>query len=282
MSYEDIEVSEQAGESVYLYQFAQGVTTWRFTNDVSDISEGMVVWQSSSIRHSEIQLTDDVGSDAVNIDFPVGHPFARDFAGYGIDTRITVTIFRAHRSNMADRRVVWAGYVSTPKISGVTLSIECVTLAAHIRETGLQSKMSRQCRHTLYRGRCGLNMNDCARSVPITAIDGRIVHIDESSGSIPAGSLSGGLVASQSGELRMITLHEPGVLTLARPFSALAADFASSGPGYTAQMYPGCARSRRACGSFLNPANPSGTNIENFGGFPWIPISSPFAGGTVL
>lgn len=67
---------------------------------------------------------------------------------------------------------------------------------------------------------------------------------------------------------REIKGNTGNTIELARPFPFLpeAADLVT--------LVAGCARTRAACKTFVNANNPSGTNIENFLGFPDVPGNS--------
>lgn len=67
---------------------------------------------------------------------------------------------------------------------------------------------------------------------------------------------------------REIKSNTGNTIVLARPFPFLpaAADLVT--------LVAGCARTRAACKAFVNPNTPSGTNVENFLGFPDVPGNS--------
>lgn len=67
---------------------------------------------------------------------------------------------------------------------------------------------------------------------------------------------------------REIRSNTGNTIVLARPFPFLPAG------GDTVTLIAGCIRTRAACKTFVNAANPSGTNIENFRGFPSVPGTS--------
>lgn len=67
---------------------------------------------------------------------------------------------------------------------------------------------------------------------------------------------------------REIKSNTGNTITLARPFPFLPA------VADTVTVIAGCVRTRAACKGFINAANPSGTNVENFRGQPDVPGTS--------
>lgn len=273
MSYADIESSVDGGKPIFLYEFKQGINTAsRYTSDLYALTFNAFNWTPLQIRHSEPTLKGEVASDTLRIEMPITESFAADFLGYQPDLRTSLTIYRKQR-NADDYRVVWKGYVGTPTVDETVLSIECSTLAVWLKQYGLQSKMTRPCRHVVYFGKCLADPDLHSTLVTITGVSGRVVSITDPGG-LPIGTLTGGVLQAANGERRMIMAHSSGSLVLSRPISGLTAG--------TCTCLRGCARTRAACAEFSNPDNDSGTNIENFGGFPWIPTRNPFNGGSAL
>lgn len=273
MTYAAIEASISDGAPIYLYEFKQSaLVSWRFTSDLVDVDYLGVTWASKAITHSDVALRSDVVSTSVKLEFPITDAFASQFLGYPPDALISMTIYRKHRDAI-DYRVIFKGRVSVPVANDASISMECESLQSRIKQNGLQSKMTRMCRHTVYVGMCRLNRGDWAVPVSIASMAGRVVTINASS-SVTPGELTGGMIKSATGELRMIESHVGLVITLVRPFAQLLSEVESEGAGYVAQAYPGCQRNRAACAEF--------NNRDNFGGFPWIPVKNPFAGGSVI
>ena len=274
MSYSSLETSTADGSPVFLYEFKQGDgVEYRFTSDLLAVSHAGHTWQPLQITHAEPTIKSEIEADNLKIEIPVSVDFAASFLGYQPDIRTSLTIYRKQR-DAAEVRMVWKGYVGTPTANGGTLSIECATVATWLKQSGLQSKMTRPCRHTVYFGGCRASLSLHSFAVTITGVSGRAVAITDPAG-LDVGKLVGGILIANDGEQRMITDHGAGLLTLSRPLDTLAA-------GQTVQCARGCQRTRADCAEFQNPDNESGTNIENFGGFPWIPTKNPFAGGTIF
>ena len=72
------------------------------------------------------------------------------------------------------------------------------------------------------------------------------------------------------------------VLSLSRPIETLAEVSDGYGNNYggfygssTVTLYPGCTKSRAVCKNKFD-------NLNNYGGFPWIPTKNPFGGSSIV
>ena len=100
----------------------------------------------------------------------------------------------------------------------------------------------------------------------------------------PAGFFTSGMIEAPDGTLRFITGHSGSTLTLIRPLESLNSFFAKNGygegygygyGGLVIRIYPGCDRTKETCQSKFN-------NLNNYGGFPFIPLKNPFGGSSIV
>ena len=83
----------------------------------------------------------------------------------------------------------------------------------------------------------------------------------------PDGYYTGGMIVAPDGSARFITAHSGDTVTMARPLASLAG-------GQTVAIYPGCDHLKETCKNKFN-------NLDNFGGFPWIPAKNPYSGSSI-
>jgi len=76
------------------------------------------------------------------------------------------------------------------------------------------------------------------------------------------------MIGRITGVRRSIVAHSGANLTLTRPVPEFAV-------GSQIRLYPGCDHTKGTCNTKFN-------NLDNFGGFPWIPIRNPFDGNSIL
>ena len=272
MSYETIEQSIEDAAPIYLYQFSQAAAVWRYTNQLETVAYDGHNWLSSPLAHSDINQTGEIERDSVTLTFPIDDPFASQFIGRPPELVTTFTLFRGHRDS-SDYFVWWKGRIASANTSGVTVILECESVFTSLKRPGLRAKYQRPCRHTVYYGSCGLDKDDFAVASTVSAVSGVSVTF---AGTPPTdNTYRGGMIGSSDGQLRMIQSQVGNVLTLVRPLDVLTV-------GASVSLYPGCNRTKTRCAQFANAGNASGTNIENFGGFSWIPSINPFAGGSVV
>ena len=292
MTYELLEASIESGAPVFLYEFRRGAAgVWRFTGDVAAVLSGGNSWEPRAVSHSAVALTGEVARDALRVTFPEGDAFAEAFLQESPSDEVTtVSVYRGHRGE-DDFRVIWKGRVGKPAVNGASIELSCEPAWTSQKRIGLLTPYQRPCPHAVYYGKCRLNKDAFAISVQLLAVNKTAVTI--AAPAVADGFLNGGFVESMStGEMRMIRAQVAGALVLLRPLAVLSDDLASGygnnyGNSYGTPMvkvYPGCDRSPTRCAQFLNPSNPSGTNIENYGGFLWIPTGgrNPFTGSSLV
>lgn len=272
MSYIGQENSVSDGSPIYLYEFVQQSTVWRFTSNHKEQTLLGETWEPEAISHSEISQSSEMSKDAVTLSFPKTNAFAKLFLSEFIDAITQVTIFRGH-TNDGEFVTYWKGRVSVGSIKGQTVKVECESIFTSLRRPGLRARYQRTCRHSLYGQGCGLAMatHQLAGVVSSISPSGTTLVIAAAS-SQADGHWFGGILKFGN-VLRMIIGHSGTSITVSRSVPGLA-DAIIAG---TADIFlhPGCDRLRTTCSIKFN-------NIDNFGGFPWIPLKNPMGGSSIV
>jgi uncharacterized phage protein (TIGR02218 family) len=271
MSYIASEYSVQSGDPIYRFLFIQGTTEYRYTSAAHFSGDSGGTWEPVSLDMSEITQTNELSKDSVKIKIPRDNPFAQLFLG-GVPEQITsITIFRGHAGDLSEEfEVSWKGRVAGASATGDTLTLECENIFTSMRRSGLRARYQKNCRHALYGRGCNLNDYDFAVAGVVTSISGFLVTIEDLiDSSITDGYFTGGMIENADGFLRYITNHSGTQLTLMRPFSVLEDEVSGSAGIANVTLYPGCDHSKTTCKNKFN-------NLNNFGGFPWIPGKNPF------
>lgn len=271
MTYSSRETSVQNGVPIQLLQFVQGLQEWYYTTASYSIEALGKTWVPTPVQFSAVTQSNEMAKDTLSLKFPRGHEFASVFLGYNTpDVLTSVTLFRGH-VNDPDAQFItyWKGRVSSFKASGETLSLECEPIFTSLRRPGLRARYQRTCRHALYGRGCRLDAEDWGTAGVLTAVDGATLTIPAAA-SLPIGYLSGGMVKTPDGILRYVIGHNGSQVTLMRPVRKLV-----DSVGSAVTVYPGCDHTRSTCQARFD-------NIDNYGGFSWIPTKNPFGGSSIV
>lgn len=245
---------------VFLYLMQRGALTWRFAASSRDVLALGSLWQGSSISSSDTEMSGETERDAVKVVLPLSDTFANDYVKNPPDSRTAVTIYKYDRDD-GSYEYWWSGNFSGHEINGGEVVLTCQSDEALLAQGSRPRIAMVQCSHAQYVGRCGLNRDDFRQSVTLVSLSGAAAVVSGYSGD----NFAGGIIEARNGDTRKITAQIGGALTLARKLPALSGDV-----GAIVYIYPACDRGPDSCATFANAANPSGTNIENFGGFSWM------------
>jgi len=265
VSYATIDISAQSAQPVWLYEFVQGSTAWRYTSAPVAQTHATHTWTPLPVAHTEITQSSEMSRQGITLTFPRTDTFAIQFVRDTVDAVTTVTLYRGHPSD-GEFVTFWKGRVSAGKAGGQRIEVECESIFTSLRRAGLRARYQRNCRHALYQRGCNLNRASFAVAGTVSAISGNTVTVSAASAQ-PNGYYLGGMIM-HNGVLRMIVNHVGSVLTLFRPLPGLAVSNAVT-------IYPGCDRSLATCISKFD-------NRANFGGFPWLPQKNPMGGSSII
>lgn len=268
MTYSSYEESLDLGTPIELYEFTQGLKRWTFVSAADPVMFDSREYSPVPIKRNRIKQTMDTFQDDLKLDFPRGDEFAGQFLGFAPEIITTVTIRRGHYGDPDSEFIVyWKGRVMGGKASGNTISIECESVFTSIKRPGLRARYEYTCRHTLYSRGCGVNIEAYKHEGNVNAVDGNDVFVDGAT-AYGDGYFTGGMLKSGDGTLRFITAHTGDALTLSRPIPGAIGETLVS-------IYPGCDHLKSTC---INKFN----NLDNFGGFPYIPGRNPFDGNSIV
>lgn len=286
MTYQALESSRQSGRPVFLYRMVQGSLVWLFTTATRVIEFGGEEYLPSSVSGTELKQSSEMAKDGIRLTFPRTDEFASQFLGYAPDLVTTVTVFRLHTSDPDSEAIVyWKGRIASSKAAGAKIELECESIFTSMRRPGLRARYQRSCRHALYGRGCRLDPETFAVPGRPTAISANavVVTVPEAA-AFADGWFFGGMLRASDGALRLVVGHVGSTITLSRPLARLAQDIASAGYGNdygnqyggpACKLYPGCDHSTAAClGKF--------DNLDNHGGFPFIPLKNPFGGSSIV
>lgn len=266
MTYEASEYSSQDGQPVVLYRFANERGTFHYTSRTEPVDYDSSTFEPQAITHGEVSSSGDMTKDQLSIELPRDNVVAQLLMLGEVDTPTTLTVFRGHGEHFV---VYWRGRVASSNASGAVVSVECESVFTSMRRPGLRARYQRACRHNLYSPGCGVDREAVKVEGEATVVQGNAVVVPAAA-DFAAGYFVGGYIKIGDAT-RFIVDHAGAAITLMRPLAALTA--AELPVAIT--LYPGCDKSRETC-------NTKFSNLENFGGFPWIPLKNPFGGSSLI
>ncbi len=274
-------------KAVELYKIVLADQTWNWTSGDTDVVYNGDTYTPMVIGRSEVEQGAEINRANINLTVARDNPVGAIYLARTPDHHATVTLFRQESelegSPDTETLVYWKGRISGAKAGGSQIEISCESVFTSLRRFGLRARYQRGCRHALYHRGCNLNREDFAVDVArVTAISGVNITVPEAALQAD-GWYIGGMI-ELDGVFRFVVNHVGTTLTLQRVWEDLAEAVANSGYGYnygyfygglSVRIYPGCDRSRATCESKFN-------NLDNYGGFDWIPMRNPFDGKSII
>ena len=268
MSYSAFENSKDSGSVVELYEFVQGTQRFYYSSSENPIAFNGFTYDPFSAKRNSIKQTNDVFKDSMALTFPRSDAFAKQFLGFAPEDVTTLTIRRGHYGDVANEFITyWKGRVVGAKTSDNHVTIDYQSTCTTIKRPGLRARFEYTCLRTLYSRSCSVNKELYRLNGLVTTVAGAAVTVSGCS-LMADGFYTGGLVISDSGATRFVISHIGDNLILSRPISGLVGNT-------TMVVYPGCDHLKETCLAKFN-------NLNNFGGFPWIPSRNPFDGSSIV
>lgn len=271
MTFATIENSNDAGRPIFLYAFALGAATWRYTSGDEDVTLNGYKWTAIPISDDGVKITGDATTDALTISAPSRIAPVQMFFGTPPSQSIRVSIYHYHEG---DTEAV-LGYlgemleVTQPQPGKAQITVD--TISASMQRDGLRLSWQRNCTYALYDAlTCKLDKTAQVIELTVFEIAGnqvQFIGLD----STPSGTLNGGYLEWEDGvrgtEFRAIEVQAANVCTMFGLADGLYY-------GLKVKAYPGCNRTAARC-TELN-------NLPNYGGVPDMPGKSPFDGDPVF
>jgi uncharacterized phage protein (TIGR02218 family) len=268
MSFLSAETSIFGAKPIELYKFKRGSTVWLLCTSRKPVVYNGETYQPEYIKRDNMRSTGALGRQALNVTISATNALAKSYLG-GMPSQVTtLTIYRKHVGE-AEVGQVWAGRVVSIEFSGDEASVRCEPISTALRRIGLRATYQVLCRHALYGPQCR------AVKVPYTGA------VSSVSGQNVTVSIAGGLPANAKyftgGTMRfgddawLISDQNGIVMTLAQPPLGL-----KSGDSIT--LTAGCDHTAYGPNGCLEKFD----NLDNFGGFPFMPKRNPFGNDPIV
>lgn len=268
---------------IELYEFKAGDDAYRYVRGGEDVLWNGHIYHSTELSRDSIKQSPDIASNGIKVSFPLNHPFAVMFRGYGPDHITVLTIFVS--DGQGGFGTAFKGRITDCEADRDSITLVAEMFFTRLKNAGGRARMQRFCRHVLYHRGCGVIMEDFAVPATVTAIDSRYSRVTCPEAAVfPNQYFAGGMMRLPSGALRYVVAHQGDQVDLWRPEPDLADMIENSGWGMSWGMYwggsgvvlyPGCDGSKNTCHDRFD-------NIPNNGAFYWIPRINPHGGSNIF
>lgn len=263
MGFESREISIQSGEPIELYLFAIGNKEYTYTSTTFDVEYDYKTYEPVAIHRGNIEVSDESNKNSIIIEVSRDNTFALDFFVGSEDRAASLTIFRGHVDE-DEFITVWKGRVSNVSFKGDEVEISCESVFTSLKRQGLRAKYQQLCRHVLYSPQCGVlgGEHKVATVISSSNIDGNQLSIQEVA-EYEDGYFNSGYILVGNYIFRYILAHTGETLILNKALPEFSEAMGTD-------IYPGCNHTSDHCKDKFD-------NIENFGGFEFIPSINPFS-----
>jgi uncharacterized phage protein (TIGR02218 family) len=266
MTYDAREQSLQDGAPVELYEFTRGSLIYRYTSADADYTLTANTYAAEPLQRGKIETSAERARNSLTVECRREFAIADLFRIAPPTDVIGLVVKRQHRAD-ADVAVIWTGRVLNCEFTGAQARLNCEPVTSSMKRPGLRRLYQRGCPHVLYGPGCNLNRASVSTVTTVTAISGLVLSV----AALGAYPFAGGFVEweVEAGviERRFVSGFSGLDLTLTQAFQGITV-------GATVTVSPGCDHTMATCDGTYS-------NVDNFGGFPFIPSKNPFDGTPV-
>lgn len=274
MSFDSLEVSQEAGRPVELFTFSMPLQTFRYTSAEDDIVVGGETFEAIAIKRARVVQGQEVRNTTLTLEMPSDLELPAQYVLAAPSKPARVLIQRFHRgdgqlSTIFDGRVKSVGFAEDGYVAKVAVD---PAISAIARQIPLFT-FGASCENVLGDGfgggpgLCDVNLGSPSfhHTAVVTAQSGLTVTVPGAA-AFGDGWFNGGTMETSSGQDARLILFQVGdVLTLHInfPFPVV---------GSTVTIKAGCDRSIETCSVKFN-------KVDRFQGFAFVPRLNPFTSG---
>lgn len=281
MSYNAEEYSNADGSPVELYDIVLGATSWHFCSGEDAITQDAVLYTPLTVDRDTLPVGPSERTNDFGISLPATHPFVLKYRLLVPGQKATVTIRRIHRTdgshaviNLFKGVVVAIAFVN----NGATAQIGVAPGTSNFTLMMPRYVYSSQCNHVLGDRWCTIDLETGTsltgfpykHSNTVVSVTGKDIVVGGIVGAgYPDDFFAGGVLVTAAGDRRLI-VGQTGdhCYVYIPPFEGTAL------VGTTVAVYAGCDHTLDTCTSKFD-------NRINYGGFNYVPLTSPFSNSVV-
>jgi len=267
VTFDALENSREDGNVLELYEFRYGAETTRLTSYNQDIVFQGVTWTAIQISRGQVQNSVEQAINELKIDMPLSHPIASQYISNVPGKVGSVRIFRAHADDPAEETLLlFDGFVAQAGFDGALVAtLSCSPSTSVFKRSGPRFNYQSLCNHVLYDGRCKIVEAAFRFTGTVASVNGGEIEVAGLFAAEGAGWTTAGFVRAPAGtfdDARLILAQSGDVLTLLNAFAEPVL-------GTSVDVFAGCDHSLATCDTKF-------ANVDNYGGFPFVPIKNPF------
>lgn len=259
-----------------LYRIVFDGNVWTMTSSnvpqTYDSGSGAELYVPTVIKRGNYEQKNEMATADLEIGIPIDHELSIRLLSSYSEAILGFTLFS--RNSAGAVSVAWKGRLSSIKPSDTYLTLKMESIFTSLRRPGLRARFQKNCRHAVYGRGCNLSQATFEYSGTVTALNGTVLTVTEA-GTEETGFFIGGMLAAPDGALSYIINHSGSSITLQRTNYSLVTSWALLGSGMPVKLYPGCDLTRNTCNSRFG-------NLDNYGGFDWIPKKNPMGGNSIV
>jgi hypothetical protein len=252
-----------------LYVFNDGLNTYRYTSGMRELNIDNNIYIKKSINRSAIKRDASLSKNKITITMPITNEIVQQWITPDITKYLLVDIYTLDKKNLVT--MAWSGRLTQTSTSDKDMTMTFELLITRAGQTGVNDKVQRNCRYSLYGERCGLNRDDFKITGNVTSYKNDVITVVFEK-EVPNGYFIGGIVQTPQGEQTFIKEHSENSITLFRKNQQLV-DNLSKGIA-SVILYKGCLRTLDSCNTF--------NNTLNYGGFPYLPLEPLNSGNSIV
>ena len=265
-------------DTLDFYEVITTNTTWRFNGSDQEefLTQNMVdyYYPGLSVKRTQIQTTIQTEKSNVEIQIPVSYDLSQFILNAPFNEIMSLNIYTKRGGTTF---IAWKGRLSNWKPASGFLTLTFESVFTSLRRPGLRPTFQRSCRHALY-GETGCKVDPVSVEETLalqSIVDLTLGFLDLSS--YAADYFVGGYLETPLGARSYIVgqSNTDNTVMIQRSSDSLTEEFANTGVGLLLNLYPGCNYSRDHC---LNKFS----NLDNYGGFDWIPFKNPTGGSSIV
>lgn len=273
MTFSTIEESTELGEPIELYTFNFGGTDiHRFTNHDVDVTFGPSLYTSESMKRTEVQASSEDEVNSLEITMPSSNVIPSRYISTVPGKRGLVTIIKTHVDELGGTEEsveIFQGFITAVNFDGqFTSKLKCKPASSVFKRPGPRFQYTSLCNHILFDARCKLNRLSFKFDGLVAASVSGTITVNGAGGfDADPDYFKGGYAEFPVGsgnDFRLILEQTGDDMRLLLPFSEAIV-------GQQISLFAGCSHDVDICDTKFS-------NVENFGGFPFVPSKNPFDG----